>query len=103
MKKLGKTLAQAVKRRTLMTEELPGGMLRYELFGDETDNSEYPVSYGVRITGRLAADTECAEICDVTENLEYAQQLFERLVLYTALPSELEYAAEDFLCEKYSV
>lgn len=99
MKELLVTSAQTEKRQLILCEELSQPNVRYELFADRTEDSEYPYSFGVSV--------ECGEqeacIADITENSEYARELFERIMLYMVMPSELEYIVEDYLCEKYTV
>lgn len=93
------TSAQTEKRQLILCEKLKEANVRYELFADSTENSEYPYSFGISVKcGELEA-----RIADITENSEYARELFERIMLYTVMPSELEYIVEDFLCEKYTV
>ena len=99
MKDLLITSAQTEKRQLILCEELKEADVRYELFADSTENSEYPYSYGIAVK----CGEQEARIADITENSEYAQELFERIMLYMAMPSELEYIAEDYLCEKYTV
>lgn len=99
MKELLITSAQTEKRQLILCEELREADVRYELFADSTGNSEYPYSYGIAVKcGELSA-----RIADITEKYEYAHELFERIMLYTVMPSELEYIIEDYLCEKYTV
>lgn len=99
MKELLVTSARIEKRQLILCEELSQPKVRYELFADRTENSEYPYSFG--ITVKCGNCEAC--IADITENSEYAQELFERIMLYMVMPSELEYIVEDYLCEKYTV
>lgn len=99
MNELLSTSAQTTKRQLILCEELREADVRYELFADSTENSEYPYSFGIAVK----CGGQQARIADITENSEYAQELFERIMLYMVMPSELEYIVEDYLCEKYTV
>lgn len=99
MNELLVTSAQTEKRQLILCEELSEPQVRYELFADRTENREYPYSFGIKV--KCGNDDAC--IADITENSSYARELFERIMLYMVMPSELEYIVEDYLCEKYTV
>lgn len=91
----------ANEKQVILSEELHGGLVRYELFC-ETGEDAVP-SYGISIESRLPYDSGSASLSDITENLTYATELMQRMIAYTVTPCELIYVTEDFICEKYSV
>lgn len=86
----------------VMQETLLGGLIRYTLFSG-LSGEDGTVTYGVGIDSSLEFDKGSSFVGDITDDLGYAKQLFERLTVYFVTPSVLTEIVEDFLCEKYSL